>query len=1607
MSGGEIKSVLSLDVTKFASSLDRATSDLDSFDKKLKSASKVAVTFEADVKSLAGGMETASGKFNMLDQVLESFAARLNKTASGLESVDSHSTGATKGIDALSAALKNTNSINADQWIEKYASQLGMLAPEIKKTVSSILELDRANIVSGEIAEKSAGVTVAAKLRALEAEKAGNNKIIADRERMVAELNLLQTRMQSRSDSASIIARRYFGKNQNSEAGAGYHASVAEFQASAAAAAQEAVAISAVVKEYQYKNNEVIKSIALIREEEVAERVKSEASKASAVAAKEAAIAQREAAQAQKAADAASVAASKLAAQERMRNAREVAEYERAQANQIAQMWKSMGQLWAASKIEHGLVASVNQASEMERAKVAVKSLNYSSKENQQIYDDSARIGADLKFVSAVDSLKLYLAGIGALGANKPDELNATLPTVIKAANNLQQMGFASGEMRDTVKNIYGLSEMRGHTADAAAMNNDANLVQKIVTGSQGKVTPVDIDVLTRKIGSAANQMSDMGIVYASALANAQKAAGGEGGGAGGSGVASTGTFIKMILAYAEGKTLSNKAVSEFSGAGILATGGLDLRKDKSGILSDAKHAGFKDADKWMQNPVQMMQTTFPMIVAYTKQHEKEFYQGRDSSNPDNELNAVTKFLQKLGIQQTGVTAWMQAGSPKNAARLNDEANTTVNSKNTDQVNEDLEKTYLRHKQNFTVAVADMEKVIGGHLIPVLNGLLDALTYTLNGMKKFAEENPIATQLSILAVVVGGVALAVKGAMGLFGGLASLSSVLKGLAGATGEVTAANMAAGPGMFAFGERMTMLGATVTKAASLIARGFMRLIPVVGMLLLAWDFASIISNLEVGGAKIKDWAIYLFDWLITKFQNGWERIKDFTSLGMFHAENEANIASNNADLLGRAKANGIGLEDAPIKPAAHTPGSFSGSISAPFIPKPFVPAGKDGKSTEIDTTGKSPRTFEDLFNKAYQDVLAKEKVLDLRISSIGGESSYANQAKESVLGKLAGGQFDLGKEQKNRGEFLRSDVRYSPSDEKYYTGKGAKRKEVTGNDVFDLNKKGKAGITPNELIEHTQKVLENEAAFKRLTFAKERSVSITEEANALSKRYSAGLNAETAAMSALNREFAREGARNPDGSLKLSALEQGMTPAQRGRYNQSQARLGQSEIDSLSLSDSEKGKTEGLNSNFITDAKGRAIESADRIREQHDKTISDANDVYQAHAVSLAKSTADEKIAANGVETEGYLSALRIQKGAADNHAAYIIALEKQKAEALLTPVQKLALEWQKSYSALDQMNAKWADGFMTNLQKVLTGGKVHWRDFLNSMISDLGKLAMNKALGGMVENMFSNIGKGLKWGLDKVNLGSGAGAGSGTGSSSAANTADEGLTKLATSSKDLVTAKGRETQSVFASIVAWGKNTWASLFGTSVDTKKTAGKIVEASAEETATTRTVLALGGLSFAAGQAAAALASVAVTSAIPVKALGGAYSLGGSEISMFADGGTFTNGLVDSPTLFKFANGSGFGTGVMGEAGPEAIMPLSKDSNGRLGVSLHNGSKEGGSDGSVVNISIVVNKDGGESSAGSGDAGGTWKKVADRVKAVVLQEIGVQKRPGGLLYN
>jgi phage-related minor tail protein len=57
----------------------------------------------------------------------------------------------------------------------------------------------------------------------------------------------------------------------------------------------------------------------------------------------------------------------------------------------------------------------------------------------------------------------------------------------------------------------------------------------------------------------------------------------------------------------------------------------------------------------------------------------------------------------------------------------------------------------------------------------------------------------------------------------------------------------------------------------------------------------------------------------------------------------------------------------------------------------------------------------------------------------------------------------------------------------------------------------------------------------------------------------------------------------------------------------------------------------------------------------------------------------------------------------------------------------------------------------------------------------------------------------------------------------------------------------------------------------------------------------------------------------------------------MGGPNVIPFARGG-----VVGSPTVFPMAGGR---TGLMGEAGPEAIMPLKRGKDGKLGVQAQGG--------------------------------------------------------------
>ncbi|MGJ0580989.1 phage tail tape measure protein, partial [Xenorhabdus bovienii] len=81
-------------------------------------------------------------------------------------------------------------------------------------------------------------------------------------------------------------------------------------------------------------------------------------------------------------------------------------------------------------------------------------------------------------------------------------------------------------------------------------------------------------------------------------------------------------------------------------------------------------------------------------------------------------------------------------------------------------------------------------------------------------------------------------------------------------------------------------------------------------------------------------------------------------------------------------------------------------------------------------------------------------------------------------------------------------------------------------------------------------------------------------------------------------------------------------------------------------------------------------------------------------------------------------------------------------------------------------------------------------------------------------------------------------------------------------------------------------------------------------------------------GGTTLANGQAVPMLPQN-----ISVNAKGGVYD----SPSLSA----YSGQVVSTPTFFAFAKGAG----LMGEAGPEAIMPLARTGNGNLGVRLVGG--------------------------------------------------------------
>ncbi|PIB40684.1 phage tail protein [Pseudomonas sp. 2822-15] len=155
-------------------------------------------------------------------------------------------------------------------------------------------------------------------------------------------------------------------------------------------------------------------------------------------------------------------------------------------------------------------------------------------------------------------------------------------------------------------------------------------------------------------------------------------------------------------------------------------------------------------------------------------------------------------------------------------------------------------------------------------------------------------------------------------------------------------------------------------------------------------------------------------------------------------------------------------------------------------------------------------------------------------------------------------------------------------------------------------------------------------------------------------------------------------------------------------------------------------------------------------------------------------------------------------------------------------------------------------------------------------------------------------------------------------------------------------------------------------------------------------------------GGNGLAAGSAGANSsnlgASAAGYSGTYFQADGGAWANG---VQMFADGGAFTNSIVSKPTAFGMANGK---TGIMGEAGEEAIMPLTRTSGGKLGVMAVGGGGGGGVSLSMNMPIVISDQEAGRPDGAEFDAEAFQRNMETRTRQVAVEEIAKSWRQGGV---
>lgn len=423
---------------------------------------------------------------------------------------------------------------------------------------------------------------------------------------------------------------------------------------------------------------------------------------------------------------------------------------------------------------------------------------------------------------------------------------------------------------------------------------------------------------------------------------------------------------------------------------------------------------------------------------------------------------------------------------------------------------------------------------------------------------------------------------------------------------------------------------------------------------------------------------------------------------------------------------------------------------------------------------------------------------------------------------------------------------------------------------------------------------------------------------------------------------------------------------------------------------------------------------------RLQAEYDQRVADMLD-------AIEKSTASE------IDKE-----IKKQEELARIRQAYELkkqAEERRFNEATKSSMAKLAEEWGNVTNQMDKASAKWMESFADEMTKAVTGGKTDFRSLATSILKDMSGLFMRKALSGLMPGAGgpgANLGGGflnmLSPGMGNMlggmlnpraaqqpmqkmpdltsqwtqAFGGGAGTSPGvTGAAGggAANGMNEWFESMKTKFTEMFGGLGEtfnKLKTSLSDLLPSFDKLPISLDGI----QETLGGVGDSFTELVtgplaelgdAMWQHITAIFQNIFAEESETIANEAAAISESF---ANGGIMSSSGSlPLKMYSKGG-----IANSPQLALFGEGSM----------NEAYVPLPDGRSIPVTMTVPEG-MGGTSVAQQVNINIVVNQaeGGNEKKTSSGEDQSQWKKMADRVKSVVKEELVAQQRPGGILFK